>query len=101
MDADGITTGELGRAVALIRGDIGRVTAALEQRPDKEDLRRVEDAALARVAAAVELSDLKNELQDKAIAGLEDWQTWALRLGAPAIVAAVAGVLFNASRLGG
>lgn len=97
-DADGITTGELGRAVALIRGDITTLAAALAARPDKDDLARAELGLGARLEAAKEISELRSQIQDRAIKDLEDWQTWALRLGAPTLVAAVAGVVFNATQ---
>lgn len=93
-ETEGISTGELGRAVALIRGDITSLASKLDGVPTKAEVDR-------QLVAAKELADLKNELQDKAIAALEEWNTWALRLGAPALVAAIGGVLFNAARLGG
>jgi len=97
----GITTGELARAVGLIRSDIGELTKALAARPDQEDLKRMEDGLVERIRAAAELQALKNALQDKAIAALEGWQVWALRLGGPALVAAVVGVLVNGIRING
>lgn len=90
-----IGTGELSRAVALIRGDIGTLTAALATRPDKDDLRRSEDHQAASLKAAVELQELKNQLQDRAISALEGWLTWILRLGGPSLVALAFGVIFN------
>lgn len=89
-----IGTGELARAVALIRGDIKAVTEKLEGVPTKVELEQ-------RLSDAKALADLKNTLQDKAIAGLEEWNTWALRLGGPTIVALLAGVVFNAARIPG
>ena len=95
----GITTGELARAVALIRSDIGSLTTAVAARPDQDDLRRMEEGLVERIRAAAELQALKNALQDKAIAALEGWQTWALRLGGPALVGSVVGVLVNSIRM--
>ncbi|MDQ5821181.1 MAG: hypothetical protein M3540_07065 [Actinomycetota bacterium] len=96
-----ISTGELSRAVALIRGDISTMAAALATRPDKEDLRRAEDHMVQRLQAAQDLQDLKNTLQDKAITALEGWQTWALRLGVPAVGGSLLGVAMNAIKLNG
>lgn len=96
----GITTGELSRAVSLIRHDIGVLHQALASRPDKDDLRRVEDGLIERIRAAAELQELRNQLQDRSIIAIEGWQTWALRLGAPALLGSVVGVLINGSRIG-
>lgn len=98
-ETEGITTGELSRAVALIRSDIGTLVAAIAARPDKEDLTKAEQALEARILATREIHELRAKIQDRAIKDLEDWQTWALRLGGPALVAAVAGVLYNAARI--
>lgn len=74
-----ITTGELSRAVGLIRSDIGDLRSDIRARPTKEDL--------AYLTARVKV--------------LEDWQTWALRLGGPALVACLVGVFSNVQeRLG-
>jgi hypothetical protein len=96
-----ITTGELSRAVGLIRGDIGQLRIDVNARPDWQDIRRVEEGLLARIQALAAQAELKDQLQDKALAALEDWQKWALRLGAPAVVAAVVGMAANAIRLAG
>lgn len=97
--SDEIGTGELARAVALIRGDITTLAAALATRPDKEDLRTTAAALESKQLALREISELRSQIQDRAIKDLEDWQTWALRLGAPTLLAAVAGVVFNGSRI--
>jgi len=96
-----ITTGELSRAVELIRTDIGHLRTDVNARPDWQDVRRVEDGLLARIQAHADHQVLKNQLQDKALEALEDWQRWALRLGGPALAAAVIGMAANAVRLAG
>ena len=96
-----ITTGELSRAVGLIRGDIGQLRTDVNARPDWQDVRRVEDGLLARIQALGAQVERKDKLQDKAINALEGWQTWALRLGGPALVAALVGMAANAVRLAG
>jgi hypothetical protein len=96
-----VTTGELSRAVEAIRGDIGLLRTDVNLRPSWQDLRRVEEGLRRDAAAAQVNQDLKNQLQDKALDALEDWNKWALRLGAPAILAAVVGMAANAIRLAG
>lgn len=100
-DQQVITTGELSRAVVLIRGDIGKLREDVNARPDWQDVRRVEDGLLARIQALSAQTELKDKLQDKALEALEGWQTWALRLGGPALVAALVGMAANAVRLTG
>lgn len=79
-DTSTITNGELYRAVSLIRGDIGDLRTDVKSRPTKEDI--------------IYLSErVKN---------LENWQTWALRLGAPALIATMITAFSNVlSRAGG
>jgi len=59
-----ITNGELFRAVELIRGDIGGLRSDLGGRPTANDL-----------------TYLKERISD-----LENWQTWATRLGIPSLI---------------
>jgi hypothetical protein len=96
-----ITSGELFRAVSLIREDIRGLRAAIDDRPDKDDLKAMREALEAKIAAVKEAQAMRDALQDKAINALEGWQTWALRLGGPAVIAALLGVVFNASRITG
>ena len=60
-----ITNGELFRAVELIRGDIGILRGEIKERPTANDLKYLEQR----------------------VSDLENWQTWALRLGGPSLVA--------------
>lgn len=59
-DTSGVTTGELSRAVGLIRKDIADIKTAV---PSKESV-----------------DNLRQRIVD-----LENWQTWALRLGIPGL----------------
>lgn len=101
MTADGtaITTGELSRAVALIRTDIGHLRADVASRPSTADVQRIEDGILERIRGAQALADLCHAGHDRDIKDLRDWQTWALRLGGPGVVGALIGVVLNASRI--
>ena len=96
-----ITSGELFRAVGLIREDIRTLRVSVDSRPSQDDLDRVERTLQAQMKAGQEAQAMRDQLQDKAINAIEGWQTWALRLGGPAVVAALVGVAFNASRIGG
>jgi hypothetical protein len=80
-----VTTGELGRRLdrleTTITAALGGIATKIDERPDWQDVRRIETALIVRISA------------------LEGWQTWALRLGAPGIVGALIGVLINAGRI--
>jgi hypothetical protein len=80
-----ITTGELSRAVTLIRGDIKDVKKDISERPtiaDYKDLRAEVEKKATTDALGWALSRIKE---------LEDWQKWAMRIGVPALI----GVIFN------
>jgi len=68
-DETAITNGELFRAVTLIRGDIKDLKTDVEAKPTQRDFAYLENA----------------------VKDLENWQTWAIRLGVPALI----GVVFN------
>lgn len=65
-DNTSVTTGELSRAVGLIRGDIKEITKKVDEKPTKESV-----------------DHLKQRVVD-----LENWQTWALRIGIPGLIVA-------------
>lgn len=73
----GVTTGELSRAVGLIRGDIKDVKKDISEKPSASDLEAV------RREAKAEAGGLRQRIVD-----LENWQTWALRLGVPGLIMA-------------
>lgn len=85
MADDVVTTGELGRRLDrfenTITNALGGFSTKLDDRPDWQDVRRIE-------------ANLEGRIKK-----LEEWQTWALRLGGPALIAAVGGMLVNASRM--
>lgn len=65
-DNQSVTTGELSRAVGLIRSDIKEVKKDIAEKPTKE---------------------MVDHLQQRVV-DLENWQTWALRLGIPGLCVA-------------
>lgn len=65
-DSTSVTTGELSRAVGLIRSDIKDVKKDISEKPTKESV-----------------DNLRQRIVD-----LENWQTWALRLGIPGLCVA-------------
>lgn len=89
-----IGTGELARAVTLIREDIGRVADKLEGMPTKVEMEQ-------RLAAAKELQDLKNALQDAAILALEDANRWLVRTVGAALVTALGTAMVLGLRVAG
>lgn len=82
-----VTTGELGRRFdrfeKTITETLGTVVTKLDERPDWKDVRNIEASIVERVKK------------------LEDWQTWALRLGGPVVVAIGVGIANNAMRIAG
>jgi hypothetical protein len=84
---DVVTTGELGRRFDRFEDTVTKGIAGLsdklDTRPDWKDVQNLLTPLEARVAS------------------LEGWQTWALRLGGPAIVGALVGVAVNSVRIAG
>lgn len=76
-DTSNVTTGELSRAVGLIRGDIKDVKKDIQEKPTQAELDAV------RREAKAEAGGLRQRIVD-----LENWQTWALRLGVPGLCVA-------------
>lgn len=80
-----VTTGELGRRIDRFEGTVTAaldgIAGKLDNRPDWQDIKRIETALLVRITA------------------LEGWQTWALRLGGPALAGALVGVAINGFRI--
>jgi hypothetical protein len=85
--AGDVTTGELGRRFdrfeKTVTDGIAGLADKLDTRPDWKDVQNLIAPLEARVAS------------------LEGWQTWALRLGAPALVGSLVGVAINAIKLNG
>lgn len=80
-----ITTGELSRAVTLIRGDIKDVKKDISERPTIQDYKDLKEE-MGGKASKDALTYLTDRIKD-----LEDWQKWAMRIGVPALI----GVIFN------
>jgi hypothetical protein len=85
--AGDVTTGELGRRFDRFEGTITTalegISSKLDQRPDWKDVQNM-------------LAPL-----ERRVGSLEGWQTWALRLGGPALVGSLVGVAVNSVRLNG
>ena len=80
-----ITTGELSRAVTLIRGDIKDVKKDISERPTIGDYRDLR-AEVDKKASNDALTYARERIQ-----ALEEWQKWAMRIGVPALI----GIIFN------
>lgn len=83
--SDDVTTGELGRRLErfekTVTGALATISEKLDDRPDWKDVRNIEALLVERIKR------------------LEEWQTWALRLGAPALAGGLVGMLLNAFKL--
>lgn len=82
-----ISTGEIARGLAAIRGDmkdvradIKELAAEIKKHPDKEDLQLVEETLRREIAAETATREAERKVADKAIKALEDWNSWALRI---------------------
>lgn len=87
IETQQITTGELSRAVTLIRGDIKDVKKDISERPTVQDFSELKNTVEKR--ATVEA--LNHALQR--VRDLEDWQKWAMRLGIPALIGVIVNLL--------
>lgn len=76
---EAVTAWRLGK----IEEGMTAVLSKLDDRPDWKDVRNIEGA-------------LKEKIQR-----LEDWQTWALRLGGPAFLGGGVAIVVNALRING
>lgn len=76
-DTRDVTNSELMRAVVLLRKDIGGLNEKFAAVPTSKDLDAVKDVSNER------FDYLKERIHD-----LENWQTWALRLGIPGLCVA-------------
>ena len=90
MTTTDVTTGEITRNLLEIKESVKDLTAAVEQRPNWEDLQRHGAALSAEIKAETAIRELERKTADKAIKALEDWNKWALRtVGAAVLVSAV------------
>lgn len=92
---DEITTGELGRRLdsfgTTIQDGFKELGKKIDDRPDWQDVRRIEAGITERLTAEVEARKVGQGIADRAIKALEDSQRWAVRL----VVAAVAMGVIN------
>lgn len=80
---DSITTGELSRAVSLIRGDIKDVKKDISERPTIQDYKDIKEEITSKAS-----KDSLTAATDR-IKELVDWQKWAMRVGVPALLAVI------------
>lgn len=101
LQTSDVTTGEITRNLLEIKDSVKELTAAVEQRPNWEDLQRHGASLSAEIKAETRIRELERAQADKAIKAtedainaLEDWNKWALRtVGAAVLVSAVGWVL--------
>lgn len=80
MSMTEITAGEVARGLELIRGDIKELGQEVRERPDWQDVRRIESGLMLQIANERAARAVDASATDKAIAQLEDWNRWAARL---------------------
>lgn len=90
MSMTEITAGEVARGLELIRGDIKELGAEVRERPDWQDIRRVESGLVLQIANEKAARVIETAAITKAIAQLEEWNAWAVRI---AFGAAATGVI--------
>lgn len=81
---DEITTGELGRRLdafgTTIQDGFRELSKKIDDRPDWQDVRRIESGLVERITAESEARKVAQGIADRAILALEDGQKWATRL---------------------
>lgn len=81
--SDEITTGELGRRLDQFGGTITEalkdLAKKIDDRPDWQDVRRIEAALVERVLNEKAAREAERLVADKAISGLEEWNRYAVR----------------------
>lgn len=80
MRSDKVTLGEIHRGQEDLRKDVKELTSAIQQRPDWNDLKDARAAMEAKLAAEAATRTAERDVADKAIAALEDWNKWAVRI---------------------
>lgn len=78
--SDEITLGEIWRGQELLRGDVKELTKTIVAKPDWNDLKDTRAALESQVAAEAATRKAERAVADKAIAALEDWNKWAVRI---------------------
>jgi hypothetical protein len=79
-DSEPLAPGEIARGLTAIRLDIQQLGAKVEQRPDWNDVQRIERGLQDKVDAETKIRELERVVADKAIKALEDWNLWAVRI---------------------
>lgn len=77
---DDITLGEIWRGQELLRGDVKELTQTIVAKPDWNDLKDTRAALEAKLSAEEATRKAERAVADKAIAALEDWNKWAVRI---------------------
>lgn len=77
-----VTLGEVGRKVDSLAESVKGLASKVDERPNWQDLKRVEDVWQA-----------KHDAQTKDIAAMSSWQTWAGRLMLGGVATAILGVV--------
>lgn len=77
---DEITIGEVYRGIGDLRGDVKELTKTIVAKPDWNDLKDTRAALEAKIAAEEASRKAERLVADKAIAALEDWNKWAVRI---------------------
>jgi len=75
-----ITLGEIWRGQNLLREDVKELTKTIVAKPDWNDLKDTRTALEAKIAAEEATRKAERAVADKAIAALEDWNKWAVRI---------------------
>lgn len=93
-----VSTEEVYRLIQHLRGDIRETNTKLDTKPNKNDLQNLkseiegkaskESVAALKTDAKTDSDHLKERIVD-----LESWQTWAMRLGIPALLGVVLNLL--------
>lgn len=86
-----VTLGEVARNVQAVRLDLAKMTELIGERPDWQDVKRVELGLESKISAASEKSKGEIAALKERLGRLEGWGNWATKLALGAVGAAVLG----------
>lgn len=76
--ADDVTIGEVYRLLGDVRGDLRAMDAKVEERPDWQDVRRIENSLVEKVTEERARREAAMATANRALKALEDrWDYWS------------------------
>lgn len=89
-----LTVGETYRNLIALRGDFNRLTAKLDERPDWQDMKRVENSL-------TNMHDADTKTQAKQIDELQDANKWSMRLTITTMLGLLVNIIYTSAQATG